>query len=189
MEKLYGPYCNNRRERFAEFLRENNIAAAVFEDTEGRRDPSVRYFTGQPGDAILVITAQADAILCPWDENMAQEMAVVPRIIPLTHYRRNNVEAVKGLLKELKVPVGSRIDIPPVTPYPLFLKFVDALSDYTVLCREEGVHQHVADMRSIKDEYEISCIKKAAVRINLPPSVKNFQRQPQHFRIFFVCIV
>lgn len=162
MEKLYGPYCNNRRERFAEFLRENNIAAAVFEDTEGRRDPSVRYFTGQPGDAILVITAQADAILCPWDENMAQEMAVVPRIIPLTHFRRNNVEAVKGLLKELKVPVGSRIDIPPVTPYPLFLKFVDALSDYTVLCREEGVHQHVADMRSIKDEYEINCIKKAA---------------------------
>ena len=42
MEKLYGPYCNNRRERFAEFLRENNIAVAVFEDTEGRRDPSVR---------------------------------------------------------------------------------------------------------------------------------------------------
>ena len=29
MEKLYGPYCNNRRERFAEFLRENNIAAAA----------------------------------------------------------------------------------------------------------------------------------------------------------------
>ena len=110
----------------------------------------------------MVITAQADAILCPWDENMAQEMAVVPRIIPLTNFRRNNVEAVKGLLKELKVPVGSRIDIPPVTPYPLFLKFVDALSDYTVLCREEGVHQHVADMRSIKDEYEINCIKKAA---------------------------
>ena len=46
-----------RRGRISEWLKERGIAAAVFEDREGRRDPTIRYLSGQPGDSLLVVTA------------------------------------------------------------------------------------------------------------------------------------
>ncbi|HRZ88236.1 MAG TPA: aminopeptidase P family protein, partial [Spirochaetia bacterium] len=56
-----------RRGRIAEWLKERGIAAAVFEDREGRRDPTVRYLSGQPGDSLLLVTAAGRGVLVSWD--------------------------------------------------------------------------------------------------------------------------
>jgi Xaa-Pro dipeptidase len=34
------------------------IALIMFEDTEGRRDPGIRWMTGQPQDALLFLAAE-----------------------------------------------------------------------------------------------------------------------------------
>lgn len=161
MEKPHALHCKKRRECFAQILQEQHIAAAIFEDTEGRRDPAISYFTGHPGDAVLVINAKAESILYPWDENLAAMMADADKIIPLTKFSRNTLAAIKSVLQKLHIQEGARIDISPSTPYPQFLKYVDALPSCNVLCRETGSHASATKMRAIKDSYEISCIREA----------------------------
>ncbi len=159
LKKIY----NARREKLFAFMTENNITAAVFEDTEGRRDPAVRYFTGHPSDALWICTLDGKNVLIPWDENLAKERSVDVKVVPYNKYGRKNTEAVREVLKSFKKK-GARIkvELSPVTPYPLFLQYVDYLNGWDVLCRENSVHDFVRDLRACKDEYEIECTKEAA---------------------------
>lgn len=150
-----------RKAKLFEFMQKNRIAAAVFEDCEERRNPAVRYFTGHPTDALFIAAADGKTALVPWDENLAKELSVDVKILPYNKYGRTNTKAVKEVLKMFKVKEKSKVDIMPDTPYPLFLKFVDELEGWDVLCREESVHDFVREMRTTKDEYEIECTKEA----------------------------
>ena len=151
-----------RRAKLATYLSENGLGAAVFIDNENHRCPSLRYFTGHPTDAIFVINVDGKCILSPWDENLAKERAVVNKIVPFTRYERDDVKAVSGMLKMLKVPGTSKVEIPCSTSYPEFLHFVDGLSNYDVICKEDGVETFAAELRAVKDEYELTCIRTAA---------------------------
>ncbi|MDR1748240.1 MAG: M24 family metallopeptidase, partial [Spirochaetaceae bacterium] len=151
-----------RRTVLSGWMARNNIGMVLFSDFEDNRDPAVRYFSGHPSDALLAVSADGSAVLCPWDENLAKVMADVNAIIPYTAYDRHPMTAVAGLAFHLDIPSGGRIEIPGTTPYPNFLRYVDTLSDFDVICRDHGVSDAVDGMRSIKDDYELSCIRKAA---------------------------
>ncbi|MEE0132997.1 MAG: Xaa-Pro peptidase family protein [Treponema sp.] len=162
-------YNRQRQRSFSQILREKKIDVAFFEDTEGRRDPSLRYFTGQPSDALLVLTAEGQSILIPWDVNMAQEMATVDSILPYTDFGRTATNALSQVLKQLELPSTVTIELPPSLPYPIYKKYQQAITqalgtskEIHLLCRENGVHQDAVNMRAIKDQYEINCIKRAS---------------------------
>lgn len=150
-----------RRAELYTWMARNSVSVVVLEDTEGRRDPGIRYFTGHPSDALLVMTITGHAVLCPWDELMANKMARVDVIVPYTDFGRNPVTAVQGIAERIGVPAHSRIEIPGVTPYPLFLRYVEALFEFDVICREGGAGREIERMRSIKDAAEIETIEKA----------------------------
>ena len=159
LKKIYAA----RREKLFAFMKENKITAAVFEDTEGRRDLSVRYFTGHPSDALWICSSDGKNTLVPWDENLAKERSVDVKIAPYNKYDRKNIEAVREILKSFKKnDPRLKVEVSPATPYPLFLKYVDALQGWDVLCRENSVHDFVLSLRACKDEYEIECTKEAA---------------------------
>lgn len=159
LKKIYAA----RREKLFAFMKENKITAAVFEDTEGRRDLSVRYFTGHPSDALWICSSDGKNALIPWDENLAKERSIDVKIVPYNKYDRKNIEAVREILKSFKKnDPRLKVEVSPATPYPLFLKYVDALQGWDVLCRENSVHDFVLSLRACKDEYEIECTKEAA---------------------------
>ena len=159
LKKIYAA----RREKLFAFMKENKITAAVFEDTEGRRDLSVLHFTGHPSDALWICSSDGKNALVPWDENLAKERSVDVKIVPYNKYDRKNIEAVREILKSFKKnDPRLKVEVSPATPYPLFLKYVDALQGWDVLCRENSVHDFVLSLRACKDEYEIECTKEAA---------------------------
>ena len=151
-----------RQEKLFAYMREHGISTVVFEDTETRRNPAVRYFSGHPNDALLIMTADGKTVLVPWDEHLARERSADCKIIPSTKYERNNIKAVKEILKDFDIKGKMNVEIPPETPYPLFLKYVDALDGWDVRCHEKSVHDFVTEMRACKDEYEIACTREAA---------------------------
>jgi Xaa-Pro dipeptidase len=151
-----------RRANLATWMAKEGIGAVMFQDTEEMRTPNVRYFTGHPMDAMFVLSVDGSSILSPWDENLAHEKAHVDKIIPYTQFDRKPIPTLKGLLKILKVPSASKVEIPEWISYPQFLHYVDILDNMHILCREEGVASVVQSMRAIKDEYELECIRKAA---------------------------
>ncbi len=160
IEQIY----KSRREKLCEYLKTNGISAVLFEDCEERRNPSVRYFTGHPSDALYIIADDGTDFLIPWDENLAKEKAVGVKIMPYNDFNRTNTVAATKILKSLKRNGTKRIELPPETPYPLFLKYVDSLSSigWDTLCHEKSTHDFVVEMRAVKDDYEIECTKEAA---------------------------
>ena len=41
-----------------EWMDAERVSMIMFEDTEGRRDPAIRWMTGQPSDALLFLAAE-----------------------------------------------------------------------------------------------------------------------------------
>ncbi|HSV56351.1 MAG TPA: Xaa-Pro peptidase family protein [Magnetospirillaceae bacterium] len=151
-----------RRARVAAWLREQGAAAALFEDREGRRDPNVRYLSGQPGDSLLVVTAAGRGILVAWDVNMARGMAAADDILAYSDFERRPVRAVLGVLAQEGAGRGARVELPSTLAYPEYLRYVEEGEDYDFLCREDGVTEFVQGIRAVKDETEISIYRRAA---------------------------
>jgi Xaa-Pro dipeptidase len=151
-----------RREKVAAFLRDKGVAAARFEDFEHLRSPSLRYLSGHPGDAFLVISADSGSVLVAWDLNMAEKMASVETILPYTSFGRSSVAALRAALEILGVKPGSRVEMPAFTPYPSFVDHVGALDEWDLLCTDEGADSFVQSSRAVKDEGELEIYGRAA---------------------------
>lgn len=158
LKKIYG----ERRARVTEYLIDHNIGAAVFIDSEAHRDPAIRYFTGHTSDAVLIIFETGNSVLVPWDEILAKKIAHCDKVVPYTKYKNSDIDAVKALVGGAKGLSELKVEVPPYISYPKFLEFVDALPDFDVRCKNDGVHQFAVELRMVKDEYEIECTKEAA---------------------------
>lgn len=152
-----------RRMRIADYLRENEIGAIVYIDSEEHRDPALRYLTGHNSDAILIIYSDGYTYLIPWDEYLAKKNAFYDKLVPYTRYKNKDIEAVRAILNVgYTHGVNSKVELPPYLTYPQYLHFIDALSNYDCRCKEDGAHKFTVDCRVCKDEYEIACTKEAA---------------------------
>jgi Xaa-Pro dipeptidase len=140
-------------------MAEERLSLVMFEYTETRPDPAVRWLTGHPGDGLLFLgfdrQGKSHSLLVPWDINIALIYAQADSLVAYAEFERQPLKALKRALGYFNTPLGSKVEIPPVTPYPLFLNYVEALIDFEVLCRNGGIHQEVETFRAVKDEEEI----------------------------------
>jgi len=97
-----------RLEKIGDWMAQEGIALVMFEDTEGRRDASVRWFTGHPGDALLFLSrgpqssssktsaastmrdspVACKSLLMPWDIILAKAYSRADLIIPYNDFDR-----------------------------------------------------------------------------------------------------
>jgi Xaa-Pro dipeptidase len=155
-----------RRQKLYDWMTAERIAMVMFEDTEGRRDPAIHWMTGQPSDALLFLTAAGKSLLVPWDANMASIYAQADVVIPYGEFERRSVRALKGAAALFKILPGSRVEIPPVTSYTGFLKYVEEAGEYDILCRNNGAHGEAESLRAVKDEEELGIYRKGAAITN-----------------------
>lgn len=171
-------HFQNRCKKVAHELHVQGIAAVLFEDTEGRRSPNIRYLTGQPNDAILIITSQGKSILIAWDINMANLYGTADEIYAYSDFERDPAKALKAILEREGILKGSKVEIPSVTSYPKYISFVEVLSDWDLLCRDDGIDNFVCDLRAIKDSAEIEIYREVSrltdiVILEVSDNIKN----------------
>ena len=151
----------SRVKKVSEWLKKNNLFAAVFEDSEEGRDVNIRYLTGMTSDALLVVSCEGKTVLSPWDEILASKLAHASKIIPLNKFNRDYCKALSEILKELDAPQNAIVELPSSTSYISFKKYEAEVPFCSFTVNENGVHSYVKDLRAVKDEYEIECTKKA----------------------------
>ena len=155
-----------RLEKILDWMAQENINLVMFEDTEGRRDQTIRWLCGHPCDALFFLSLDRKTLLMPWDLNLARAYARADAIVPYNEFDRLPLKAIKGAVEKLSIPLGAKIEIPPDTSYPQFLNFAGELSDYDILCRENSTVSHAQKLRAIKDAGEIKIIRQAACITN-----------------------
>jgi Xaa-Pro dipeptidase len=154
--------CQTRRERVYDWMSQQGISLVMIEDAEGRRDSNLRWLSGMPQDALLFLSVERKSLLVPWDINLARLLADANYIRPYNEFDRLPIKACQKAAALLKIPHGSRIEIPPVTSYPRFLRFIEALPDFDIICREEdSAASAMEQYRSVKDAEEINIYRKA----------------------------
>jgi Xaa-Pro dipeptidase len=144
-----------RREKLYAWMADEGIDIVMFQDNEDRRDNTIRWLTGQPGDALLFLSSDKRSLLIPWDINVARLYAYCDYTIPFTEFSLDPMKALMGAASHFKMPVNAKIEIPSRTPYPDFLQYVDKIACYDIICRKDGVKSEVEWLRSIKDSEEI----------------------------------
>jgi Xaa-Pro dipeptidase len=132
----------------------------MISDSEEHRNPLIRWLSGQPGDALLFLSASRRSLLVPWDINMAMLHSEADILIPYGEFERRPVKALKGTIERLKIPKGAKIEIPRTTPYPKFSNFVKEIPDFGIVCRDEGIWAELEKSRAIKDEDELRIYRK-----------------------------
>ncbi|MDR2729498.1 MAG: Xaa-Pro peptidase family protein [Treponema sp.] len=152
-----------RLEKVWDWMAREGISLVMLEDSEGRRDNNIRWLTGHPNDALLFLSADRKALLAAWDINLAKLSARPPVMIAAYNdFDRNPRKAAAAIIKKMGISAGSKIEIPAVTPYPVFLDYVGDLTDFDVLCREKSAGGEIRKLRAVKDEDEINITRNAA---------------------------
>ena len=151
-----------RRETLYDWMAQEGLALVMLEDCEERRNPSIRWLTGQPDNALLFLSIERRSLLVPWDINIAMLHAEAESMFPYSTFERRPIKALRGVAEKFKVKSGSRIEIPGTTSYPQFLSYVEELSEFDIICRERGVSEELEKSRAIKDNAEILLYRKVS---------------------------
>ena len=150
----------SRVARLAEWLKTEGTGAALFVDVQGRRDLSIRYLTGHPADALLLVLSNGKSILIPWDVNLARRIATAAEILPYTDYNRSLTTAVGEIAKSEKLE--GPVEVSAATPHPVFEELQTQIDGCRFICRKSGLDEVVGDYRMVKDGDEIRSIERAA---------------------------
>jgi len=156
----------NRRERIYDLMSREGTDLLLISDFEDYRNPLVRWLSGQPGDALLFLSAAKSSLLVPWDINMAMLHAEADSIIPYKEFERQQIKALKGAIERFKTPKGAKIEIPGTTPYPQFSNFAKELPDFDIVCRDGGIWMELEKIRAVKDEDELVTYRKISAITN-----------------------
>jgi Xaa-Pro dipeptidase len=145
----------SRREKIYNWMSSGGTDLLMISDFEEHRNPLIRWLSGQPGDALLFLSAAGHSLLVPWDINMATLYAKADAIVPYKEFERQPVKALKGVIERLKIPKGTKVEIPGTTPYPRFSNYVKEIPGFEIICREGGVWTELEKIRAVKDEGEL----------------------------------
>lgn len=126
------------------------------------RSSAVRWLSGHPMDAILVVAASGESVLVPWDVAMASAHARVDRVVPYTDFKRSYKEAVASVLKSLGLAAGARVEFPSRTSHLRHEELRRELADAEIVVRADGIDAFLSRLRGRKDEEEIASIERAA---------------------------
>ncbi|HVP18867.1 MAG TPA: aminopeptidase P family N-terminal domain-containing protein, partial [Spirochaetia bacterium] len=153
-----------RQARFSAWLADSGISACVLDDFESLRANSLRWLSGHPMDAILFVFASGRTVLVPWDLNLAREMSVVDEVIPYTDFKRSFREAVIAVLaRDGEGFSGTRkIEFAGHTTWLRHQELVQDLPGVEILVRQDGCDAYLGGLRAVKDDQEISALRKAA---------------------------
>jgi len=164
----YSAMLQARFAKIWDWMAQEGIALLMLEDTESRRDQNIRWLTGLPSDALLFLSLDRKAILVAWDLNLAKLYAAHAPVLLAAYndFGRQPRKAIAAVAQKLGIPLGTKIEIPSVTPYPVFLEYVGELTNFDILCRENGAASELIKLRSVKDAEEIAIMRKAAAVTN-----------------------
>ncbi len=154
-----------RRQRLGAWLGEQNLAAAVLVDFEGLRSASLRYYTGHPMDALLLVDRDGKALLVAWDVSLAEKRARVERIEPYSRFGRSLPRAIRELLSAPAFGGGAsraRAELSGALPFPLVRELEQDLGRLELVCRGSGgVDDFTAGLRAVKDPGELEALRQA----------------------------
>ncbi len=130
-------------------------------DSEAHRDKSMKYLTGHPEDASLIVDVKnRETILVPWDYQLSQEYSEVDKRVNMSDFDGGVIAA---LIETLKNVAGEnpKIGVPKDIPYYYIRLIKDQLPSADIVYDPMNIDSILGKLRETKSSYEIELIRES----------------------------
>jgi len=153
-EKL-GAVCQSMKDR--------GVDVALVTDFERKRDTSLRYLSGLPTDAELLLFSDGYTILIPWDQELAGKMAQANEMLNVLEfdrsYRRARTHALTSRLGRTFA-----LEVMPNESYYEVSKIREEFPDVNIICDPRGAGYAISRARRVKEQHEIDIIREGCLQ-------------------------
>jgi Xaa-Pro dipeptidase len=146
-------------------MKDRKVDVAFITDTERTRNTSLRYLSGHPTDAELLLFADGHTILIPWDLELAGKLAEVDEILnPLDFersYRKTRAHALSSRLVQ-------KFTLEILTSESFFevAKFRELFPKINIICDPKGIGYAISKARRVKEPHEIDLLREGCRKTN-----------------------
>ncbi|NHJ87371.1 MAG: aminopeptidase P family protein [Asgard group archaeon] len=155
------PITQEKIDQLSDFMAQHKIDAILIADWENARDVNMRYLTGHPMDATMVITNSGETGLVPWDLQLAQEHAVVDELMDVSNFdNRWSAGAIHFIKEKIKkdAPV---IGVNHNIPYQYIMYLEKTLPEAKIFDGPYLISNKFRELRSTKAPHELEKIIEA----------------------------
>ena len=156
------PITQEKIDVLTSFMETNNIDVILLADWENSRDVNMRYISGHPMDASLVLTAGGEVCLIPWDLQLAEDHAEADVILNFTEYANRwaggAVDYIKKATKKDNPVIGVNEDI----PYRFILYLQESIPDVKIFSEPKKLANKFKELRATKSLNELDKLIEAA---------------------------
>ncbi|RJP79347.1 MAG: aminopeptidase P family protein [Candidatus Zixiibacteriota bacterium] len=133
----------------------------LISDFESNRNKNLRYVSGHPSDAHLLLFQDGSMTLIPWDQVMARQMAQVDVVLDIANFDRSYRAAVSSALRQ---KLGDRftLEVLPNEKHFTVLDLQDEFPQAKFICRPDGADAGLIRARSTKTPQEIAILREGA---------------------------
>lgn len=151
------PITQEKMDLLTKFMDLQDIDLIFISDWEHSRDVNMRYLTGHPMDAYLIITAGGETCLVPWDVGLAEDHAEVDTLITDKDSRINYVDYVVDNSPKKNPVIGINLGVPFRCLYDIQKKMLEAkfFEDPYLL------NSTFSALRAAKSSFELEKLMKA----------------------------
>ncbi len=146
-------------------LKSRHADALLISDFETNRNKNLRYLSGHPSDAHLLLFADGSMILIPWDQVMATQMAQVNSVLDIANFNRSYRAALMHALRE---KLGERatgkftLEVMPAEKHFTVLQVLEEFPQAIIACRPDGAEEAFRKARSLKTPAEIALLREGS---------------------------
>lgn len=158
-------------------MKNRQVDAILISDFETGRNKNLRYLSGHPSDAHLLLFSDGSTLLIAWDMIVASQMAEVDKTVDVGEFDRSYRAALVHSLKE-KLDDRFTLEVLPTEGHFLVMQLEEAFPQARVICQPDGIANTLIKARAVKTETEIATIREGAQLTNeliamIEPCVKS----------------
>lgn len=142
-------------------MKNREIDAVLISDFETGRNKNLRYLSGQPSDAHLLLFADGKTTLIVWDMIVAKQMSEVNKLVDVSEFDRSYRAALVHSLRE-KLGEKFTLEVLPTEGHFLVLQLQKEFSRAKIVCQPDGIANTLIKARSVKTAAEIAIMREGA---------------------------
>jgi len=140
-------------------MKDRGVDVVLITDFERKRDTSLRYLSGLPTDAELLLFSDGHTVLIPWDLGLAGKMAEAHEILNVQDFDRSYRRARSHALSS-RLGKTFALEVMPNESYLEVGKIGEEFPDVNIVCDPKGTGYAISRARRVKEQHEIDVIRE-----------------------------
>ncbi|MFW9922143.1 MAG: M24 family metallopeptidase [Candidatus Thorarchaeota archaeon] len=156
------PITDEKIANLCKFMESNAIDAIMIADWENGRDVNMRYLTGHPMDATVVITVGGEVCIVPWDLQLAEDHAVADVVLNFTDYPNRWIGGALDYINKTITKDAPVIGVSANIPYRYVMAIYEGIAQAKIFDNPTLITNKFSELRMTKSPQELDKLVEAA---------------------------